>query len=92
MKLGMPQLYEFDTIEENLALAKKLGLDFVELNLNFGYLYFDYFDFKGNEFYKITRDKFYWSYYYDIEGNPIQELEYFNKAYILVSDYLRSWQ
>ena len=37
MKLGMPQLYEFDTIEENLALAKKLGLDFVELNLNFGY-------------------------------------------------------
>jgi hypothetical protein len=42
------------------------------------------FDFKGNEFYKIARDKFYWSYYYDIEGNPIQELEYFNKAYILL--------
>ena len=37
MLLGMPQLYEFDTIEENLILCKNLGLDFVELNLNFGY-------------------------------------------------------
>ena len=33
----MPQLYEYDTIEDNLKLAKKLGLDFIELNLNFGY-------------------------------------------------------
>ena len=37
MKLGMPQLYEFDTIEENLKLGQELGLDFIELNLNFGY-------------------------------------------------------
>ncbi len=37
MKLGMPQLFEFDSIEENLILAKELGLDFIELNLNFGY-------------------------------------------------------
>ena len=37
MKIGMPQLYEFDTIEDNLKLAKKLGVDFIELNLNFGY-------------------------------------------------------
>lgn len=37
IKLGMPQLYEYDTIEDNLKLAKELGLDFVELNLNFGY-------------------------------------------------------
>lgn len=37
MKLGMPQLFEYDTIEENLILAKELGLDFIELNLNFGY-------------------------------------------------------
>ena len=37
MKLGMPQLYEFDTVEENLKLASELGLDFIELNLNFGY-------------------------------------------------------
>ena len=37
MKLGMPQLYEFDSIEDNLKLAKELNLDFIELNLNFGY-------------------------------------------------------
>ncbi len=37
MKLGMPQLYEFDCIEDNLKLAKELNLDFIELNLNFGY-------------------------------------------------------
>lgn len=37
MKLGMPQLFEFDTIEDNLKLAKELNLDFIELNLNFGY-------------------------------------------------------
>jgi len=37
IKLGMPQLYEYDTIEDNLKLAKSLGLDFIELNLNFGY-------------------------------------------------------
>ncbi|MCR5491438.1 MAG: sugar phosphate isomerase/epimerase [Bacilli bacterium] len=37
MKIGMPQLYEFDRIEDNLVLAKNLGLDFIELNLNFGY-------------------------------------------------------
>ena len=37
MKLGMPQLFEFDNIEDNLILAKDLGLDFIELNLNFGY-------------------------------------------------------
>ena len=37
MKLGMPILFEYDTIEENLVLAKKLNLDFLELNLNFGY-------------------------------------------------------
>lgn len=33
----MPQLYEYDTIEDNLKLAKELGLDFIELNLNFSY-------------------------------------------------------
>ena len=33
----MPQLYEFDSVEENLKLAQELGLDFIELNLNFGY-------------------------------------------------------
>lgn len=37
MKLGMPILYQFNSIEENLILAKELNLDFIELNLNFSY-------------------------------------------------------
>lgn len=37
MLLGMPILYEYQTIEENVKLAKKLELDFIELNLNFSY-------------------------------------------------------
>lgn len=37
MKLGMPILYEFDKISDNIKLAKKLKLDFIEFNLNFGY-------------------------------------------------------
>ena len=35
MKLGMPQLFEYETVEDNFKLAKKLDLDFIELNLNF---------------------------------------------------------
>ena len=37
MKLGMPILFEYNTIQENIELAKKLDLDFIELNLNFSY-------------------------------------------------------
>jgi sugar phosphate isomerase/epimerase len=33
----MPALYEFNSVEENIALAKELKLDFIELNLNFSY-------------------------------------------------------
>ena len=35
MKLGMPQLFEYNSIEDNFKLAKKLDLDFIEFNLNF---------------------------------------------------------
>ena len=35
MKIGMPQLFEYDELEKNFKLAKRLGLDFIELNLNF---------------------------------------------------------
>ena len=35
MKVGMPQLFEYESFEENFKLAKKLDLDFIELNLNF---------------------------------------------------------
>jgi len=34
MKLGMPTLVEFSDIEDNYLLCSKLGLDFVELNMN----------------------------------------------------------
>ena len=37
MKVGMPLLYELKSVEENIELAKKLNLDFVELNLNYPY-------------------------------------------------------
>ena len=35
MKLGMPQLFEYNNIEDNFKLAKKIDLDFIEFNLNF---------------------------------------------------------
>ena len=31
----MPQLFEYESFEDNFKLAKKLDLDFIELNLNF---------------------------------------------------------
>lgn len=35
MKLGMPQLFEYEDLEDNFRLAKKLELDFIEFNMNF---------------------------------------------------------
>ena len=35
MQFGMPTLIENNTIEENIALCKKLKLKFIELNMNF---------------------------------------------------------
>lgn len=35
IKIGMPELFEYDNIEDNFKLAKELDLDFIELNLNF---------------------------------------------------------
>ncbi|MFK7691359.1 sugar phosphate isomerase/epimerase family protein [Paenibacillus sp. HJGM_3] len=34
MKLGMPTLVEYRSIEENVRLCNALGLDFIELNMN----------------------------------------------------------
>jgi sugar phosphate isomerase/epimerase len=34
MKLGMPTLVEYTSITENVELCRKLGLDFIELNMN----------------------------------------------------------
>ena len=38
MKLGMPTLFEYNSILENISLAKKLNLDFIELNCNYDYV------------------------------------------------------
>ena len=35
MIFGMPTLIENDSLEKNVALCRKLGLDFIELNMNF---------------------------------------------------------
>lgn len=35
MQFGMPTLVENRTLEENIALCKRLGLSFIELNMNF---------------------------------------------------------
>ena len=35
MQFGMPTLLECETLKENVALCKRLGLKFVELNMNF---------------------------------------------------------
>ena len=35
MQFGMPTLIENRTLEENIALCASLGLDFIELNMNF---------------------------------------------------------
>lgn len=37
MKIGMPILYEYDKVIDNINLCKKLNLDFIELNFNFDY-------------------------------------------------------
>lgn len=34
MQWGMPSLVEFDNIDENIGLCRKLGLNFIELNMN----------------------------------------------------------
>jgi sugar phosphate isomerase/epimerase len=34
IKLGMPTLIEFKTLEQNVRLCKELNLDFIELNMN----------------------------------------------------------
>ena len=34
MQFGMPTLIENDTVEQNAALCRQFGLDFVELNTN----------------------------------------------------------
>lgn len=39
MKLGMPTLVEFTSLEENIELCERLGLDFIELNMDLPYCF-----------------------------------------------------
>ena len=39
MKLGMPTLIEFNSLEENIELCKAIGLDFIELNVDLPYCF-----------------------------------------------------
>lgn len=48
---GMPTLLELDSLEKNIEFCKKLGLDFIELNLNFPYC--DYSRISGRDVAKI---------------------------------------
>lgn len=44
MNFGMPVLIELDSLESNCRLCRKLGLDFIELNMNFPEYQVQYFD------------------------------------------------
>lgn len=46
LKIGMPTLIELDTLEENIKLCKSLGLDFIEINMNFPQYHLDQLDAK----------------------------------------------
>jgi len=41
MKLGMSTLVELDSLEENIKLCKKIGLEFIELNMDLPYCFPD---------------------------------------------------
>ena len=51
MKFGMPAMIELSSIEENIELAKKLKLSFIELNLDLPYC-----DFKKKDLLKLSKD------------------------------------
>lgn len=48
---GMPTLLELDSLEKNIKFCKKLGLDFIEINLNFPYC--NYSEINGKDVGKI---------------------------------------
>lgn len=54
MKIGMPALVEYNTINELIELCLKLKLDFIELNMNLPYNFIG--NIKPEELMKITRD------------------------------------
>lgn len=55
MDYGMPTLIELKTLEENCALCHELGLNFVEINMNFPEYQSDFFD---GEKYASMKEKY----------------------------------
>lgn len=55
MNYGMPVLIELGCLEENCSLCKKLGLDFIEVNMNFPEYQVQFFD-AGH--YSALKDKY----------------------------------
>lgn len=74
MKLGMPILYEFMSIEENVKLAKELNLDFVELNLNFPYCRKDIENHKVQELIKKYDIEFTLHFYDEADFGSYREI------------------
>ena len=55
MQYGMPTLIENKTLAENISLCKELGLDFIELNMNFPEYQIDKLE-NREEFYHIAEE------------------------------------
>lgn len=53
MEFGMPTLIENRTLEDNIKLCKDLGLNFIELNMNFPEYQVDKLE-KVNDLYKVA--------------------------------------
>ena len=54
MKIGMPALVEYSTLNELVELCLRLKLDFIELNMNLPYNFIE--NVKPGELLKIKRD------------------------------------
>ncbi len=65
IKFGMPVLMEYDNVRDNVLLASKLGLDFVELNLNMLYCLPTFHLAKELEHYKREYKIGFTAHYYD---------------------------
>ena len=70
MQYGMPTLIENKTLAENISLCKELGLDFIELNMNFPEYQIDKLE-KVTDFYKAADDA---EIYYKV-GDVIPEVK-----------------
>lgn len=55
MQFGMPTLIENKTLEENISLCKRLGLKFIELNMNFPEYQIDKLE-QADAFYKVAEE------------------------------------